>query len=116
MVIEIHHAAVNRAHLNKHRSRCAGAAGEQDREPIHSRRFRKLNFATEQQMKSSGGAVAGLSSQATRLARDAISFERTTARGGGLIIEIVPRQSMLADIQRHGDVVVRQGQAQRNLG
>jgi hypothetical protein len=59
----------------------AGAAGEQDREPIHSRRFRKLNFATEQQMKSSGGAVAGLSSQATRLARDAISFERTMARG-----------------------------------
>ena len=107
MVIEIHHAAVNRAHLNKHRSRCAGAAGEQDREPIHSRRFRKLNVAREQQMKSSGGAVAGLSSQATRLARDAISFERTTARRGGLIIEIVPRQSMLADFQRHGDVVVR---------
>jgi len=109
MVIEIHHAAVNKAHLNKHRSRCAGAAGEQNREPIHSRRFRQLNFATGQQIKSSGGAVARLSSQATRLARDAISFERTTARGGGLIIEMVPRQSMLGDIQRHGNVVVRQG-------
>jgi hypothetical protein len=57
MVIEIHHAAVNKAHLNKHRSRCAGAAGQQDREPIHSQRFRKLNFATEQQIKSSGGTV-----------------------------------------------------------
>jgi hypothetical protein len=109
MVIEIHHAVANKAQLNKHRSRCAGAAGQQDREPIHSRRFRKLKVATEQQIKSSGGAVAGL-------ARDAISFERTTARGGGLIIEIVPRQSMLADTQRHGDVVVRQGQAQGNLG
>src|SRR5712671_5562425 len=100
MVIEIHHATANKAHLNKHRSRCAGAAGEQDREPIHSRRFRKLNFATGQQIKSSGGAVAGLSSQPTRLARDAISFERTTARSGGLIIEMIPQQTMLADIQR----------------
>jgi len=72
MVIEIDHAAVNRAHLNKHRSRCAGAAGQQDREPIHSRRFCKLNLATGQQKTSSGGAVAGLSSQPTRLARDAI--------------------------------------------
>jgi hypothetical protein len=53
MVIEIHHPA-NKAHLNQHRSRCAGAAGQQDREPIHSRRFRKLNVTTEQQMKSSG--------------------------------------------------------------
>ena len=106
MVIEIHHAAVNKARLNKPRSRCSGAAGQRDREPIHSRRFRKLNFATGWQIKSSGGAVAGLSSQAARLARDAISFERTTARGGGLIIEMVPRQTMLADIQRHDNVVV----------
>src|SRR5712691_10264810 len=50
----------------QHRSRCAGAAGERDRESTHIRRFCKLNFATGQQIKSSGGAVAGLSSQATR--------------------------------------------------
>src|SRR5258707_686774 len=108
MVIEIHHAAVNRAHLNKHRSWCAGAAGQQDRESNHSRGFRKLNVTTERQINSPGGAAAGLSSQATWLARDAISFERTTARGGGLIIEIVPRQSMLADIQKIGRASCRE--------
>src|ERR1700674_3578804 len=83
------------------------------------RRGARLNAATKRQMKSPSGAVAGLNRQASRPARGAFSFERTTARNrgsGGLIIEIVPRRSMLADFQRHGDVVVRQGQAQRSLG
>jgi len=67
---------------------------------FHSRRFRKLNFAMGQQIKSSGGAVAGLSSQATRLGPRRKSPSNGRRRVAvGLIIEIVSRQSMLADIK-----------------
>jgi hypothetical protein len=47
------------------------------------RRGARLNVATKRQMKSPSGAVAGLSRQATRPARGAFSFERTTARNRG---------------------------------